>query len=186
MSPMDSELTSPDFWPGRNMLGALLTELASSLLTKYHENTMTFEDDPSTKDQDHDIIVPDILDTNSSVDHKDETHKAEEYTQESMEISASGSPSASPPVSSHPNEPPTAETTSQDHQPHDVIPTNKTSTSKGAVHRSRQCSPLMQHPRPRSHSLSKQRRDTRLDQDIRTALMKRKNPASSPVEKSST
>ena len=110
-----------------------------------------------------------------------------------MEISTSGSPSASPPVSSHPNEPhttesepPTTQTAFPDQQPHQVIPKSKISTSKGAVQRSRQCSSLMQHPRPRSHSLSNQRRDTRLDQDIRTALMKRKNPESSPDEKSST
>ena len=64
MSPMDSQLTSPEFWPGKNMLGALLTELASHLLTKDNENTMPFEDDPSTKDQDHDIVIPDTLDTN--------------------------------------------------------------------------------------------------------------------------
>ena len=163
-------------------------------MTKDHENTMPFEDDPSTKDQDqdYDIIIPDTLDTNSCVDHIDETHMAEDSTQESMEINTSGSPSASP-VSSHPNEPPTTEnepptteTTFPDQQPHVVIPPIKTSTSKGAVQRSRQCSSLMQHPRPRSHSLSTQRRDTRFDQDIRTALMKRKNPESSPDEKSST
>ena len=114
-----------------------------------------------------------------------------------MEFSTSSSPSASPPVSSHPNEPlttenepHTTETAYPDQQPHVVIPPSKTSTSKGAVQRSRQCSSLMQHLRPRSHSLSNQRRDTRLDQDIRTALMKsdmkRKNPESSPDEKSST
>ena len=205
MSPLDSELTSPGFWPGKNMLGALLTELASYLMTKDHENTMPFEDidDPSTKDQDLDIVIPDTLDTNSSADHIDQIHKAEESTQESMEISTSGSPSASPPVSSHPNVPPTTEnephttktaaiteTAVPVQQPHVVIPPSKTSTSKGAVQRSRQCSSWMQHPRPRSHSLSNQRRDTRLDQDIRTAIMKsdlkRKNPESSPDEKSST
>ena len=51
MSPLDSELTSPEFWPGKNMLGALITELASYLMTKDHENTMPFEDvdDPSRR-----------------------------------------------------------------------------------------------------------------------------------------
>ena len=189
MTVNDTELTSSEYWPGKNMLGALITDLASYVLTKDTEdteNTMAFEDEQSTEDHDQDLI-PDTLDTNSSVDlNDDETVMAHRPTQKSMETSISDSPSTSPLVSGQPREPPVTESPLQDQHLHQDTSPRKKSLSKGTTPRSRQSSFVTQHSRARSQSLSNPHRETRqIDQDIRTAFFKRKNPETSPDEKCS-
>ena len=189
MTLNDTELTSSEYWPGKNMLGALITDLASYVLTKNTEdteNTMAFEDEQSTQDHDQDLI-PDTLDTNSPADRDDdETIMAHKPTLKSREMSISGSPSASLLVSGQPSEAPVIESPLQNQHLHQDTSPRKKSLSKGTTPRSRQSSLVTQHSRARSQSLSNPHRKTRQsDQDIRTAFCKRKNPETSPDEKCS-
>ena len=196
LSPCITERTAPNFWPGRNLLGDLLMNLASELTGSEQEIV--------------DVDMVQSPDTSSSAEHHSDTPlTASESTSD---------PSASHPGTQHHSadqplnqnseslETSTAESTqsensSEEHavviqspQRHGAVPKDtctplaKSGNHIHSCHQSMHRGPLSEHPRQRSSSLSlvQGRKSFLMDQDIRTAMVKWKQPETSPDEKSSS
>ena len=184
LSPYLTERTAPNFWPGRNLLGDLLMNLASELTGSEQEILdvdMAQSPHTSTSAEHHSDTPLTVSESTSdtSASHPGTQHHLVDQpisqNSESLEIS-------------------TAETTqpdnsSEEHATVNQSPQHHGAVSKGACtplaksgnhipscHQSRHRGPLSEHPRQRSSSLShvQKRKSCLHDQDIRTAIVKRK------------
>ena len=175
MSTYLTEHTDPDFWPGRNQLGALLMNLATHLLKNSSDNMQPWDNSQSISNSVQ--VIPDTQENTN--------HTGQRFGNESED---------------QPENKPTD-------QLHEVLPSNglgasiclkinqnikgknpvKHTTKDTKAESTHQCSQRRSqpmHPRPGKHSVHEVHRRGSVDsQDIRTVLAKRKNPASSPDDK---
>ena len=156
-----------------------------------------------------DVDMAQSPDTSTSAEHHSDTPLTLSESTSDTSASHPGTQhhSADQPISQNSEslEISTAETTQPENSSEEHATVNQSSQRHGAMskgtstplaksgnhipscHQSRHRGPLSEHPRQRSSSLSHvQGRKSLYDQDIRTAMVKRKQPETSPDEKSTS
>ena len=196
LSPYLTERTAPNFWPGHNLLGDLLMNLASELTGSEQEILdvdMAQSPDTSTSAEHHSDTPLTVSESTSdtSASHPGTQHHSvdQPISQNSESLEISTAETTQPENSSEEHA-----TVNQSPQHHGAVsksactPLAKSGNHIPSCHQSRHRGPLSENPRQRSSSLSHvQRRKCCLhDQDIRTAIVKWKQPETSPDEKSTS